>query len=343
MLGAHGRRHPGGRLTSPLDPRILDEAADWLLRLNAGDVSDADRSSCEHWRAQSPEHARAWARAEMLMKKVDGLPVALAMPALNRPAAAGRRAALGRLGKLTFMLAALPAGWAAWRQLERTDWGADYRSAAGERRELQLADGTRLTLNTATAVDVRFKAGQRLILLRAGELLVQTGHDGGGRPLRVITRQGRMEPLGTRFTVRQEEELTRIAVFEGAVRIDPGPAQAAVSGPASLVLQAGEQTSFTDRDVAPVHPADAGAAAWTRGMLLADDMPLVQLAAELSRYRRGVVQCDPAVAALRVTGSFPVGSEADTARTLAMLVATYPVAAQLRLGGLWVTLAPRNP
>lgn len=327
---------------SAIDPRILDEAADWLMRLHAGDATDADQAACERWRQISAEHARAWTRAQALVSKLGGLPKSLAMPALDRPAKVSRRAAMANLGKFAVLLAAIPAGWTLWRELEREGWTADHRTAAGERRELQLTDGTRIVLNTASAIDVRFDDTQRPVLLRAGEILVTTGHQDTAthRPFRVVTPQGRMEALGTHFNVRQDEGRTRIAVFEGAVRIEPGQSGSNVSAP--LVLQAGQQTSFSETQIAPVAVADSGiATAWTRGMLLADNMPLSELAAELARYRRGVVQCDANIADLRVTGSFPVGSAADTDRSLTMLVSTYPVAAQLRLRGLWVTLVKR--
>ncbi|WYX12355.1 hypothetical protein WJ978_13795 [Achromobacter xylosoxidans] len=72
-------------------------------------------------------------------------------------------------------------------------------------------------------------------------------------------------------------------------------------------------------------------------MLLADGQALGDVVAELARYRRGVVRCDPAVARLRVSGTFPL---ADTDRALAMLAATYPVAIASRLGGYWILVGP---
>lgn len=312
------------------------------MRLNASDATAADHAACEHWRASSPAHARAWARAELLVNKLGGVPKSLAMPALDRPAKVSRRRAMTSLGKLSMLLVAVPIGGIAWRELEHQGWTADHRTVTGERRELQLADGTRIVLNTASAIDVRFDDTQRLVLLRAGEILVTTEHRGNAahRPFRIVTSQGRMEALGTRFTVRQDEGHTRIAVFDGAVRVEPGHGGNNV--PTSLVLRAGQQTSFSDTQLAPVTSADASiATAWTRGMLLADNMPLSELAAELTRYRRGSVQCDASIADVRVTGSFPVGSAADTDRSLNMLVSTYPIEAQLRLRGLWVTLVKR--
>jgi transmembrane sensor len=326
--------------SQPLAARVLDEAAEWLMRLHDSAATDADRRACERWRQGHPDHARAWARAELLMNKFGGLPSALAMPSLARPAnALGRRAAVGRLAAL---LAAVPAGWLGWQLAGERGWTAEHRTATGERRELRLADGTRLVLNTASAVDVRFDAAQRLVVLHAGEILVATAPDTAAvhRPFRVATGSGTMEALGTRFSVRKEDGATHIAthiathvaVFEGAVRIAP-------RGAASRVLSAGQQARFRADAIDAFTPADEAGVAWAQGMLLADGMRLADFAAELSRYRPGALQCDAAVANLRISGAFPLD---DTDRVLRMLVSTYPVDAVTRLRGWWVTLVPRR-
>lgn len=330
-----------GAPAPPLAPRVLDEAAEWLMRLHDSAVTDADRRACERWRLSHPDHARAWARAELLMNKFGGLPSALAMPSLVRPLPSapstrpardgGRRAAIGQLAAL---LAAVPAGWLGWQLAGERGWTAEHRTATGERRELRLADGTRLTLNTASAVDVRFDAAQRLVVLHAGEILVATAPDTAAahRPFRVATGSGTMEALGTRFSVRKEDGATRIAVFEGAVRIAPRAA-------ASRVLAAGQQARFRADAVDAFTPADEAGVAWAQGMLLADGMRLADFAAELSRYRPGALQCDAAVGELRISGAFPLD---DTDRVLRMLVSTYPVDAVTRLRGYWVTLVARG-
>ncbi|MET0335893.1 MAG: FecR domain-containing protein [Rhizobacter sp.] len=315
---------------APIDPRILDEAADWLVRLHDGNVSEEERVACDRWRQRGPEHARAWARAELLVNKLGGLPPSLAMPVLDRRAGGSRRAAVAKLAGL---IAAVPAGWLAWQVLDGPACMADHRTAAGERRDVTLADGTRLTLNTQTSVDVRFDDQQRLLRLVGGELMVQTAPDTAAvhRPLRVLTAQARFEALGTRFSLRLLDGITRLAVLDGAVRVEPS------GGGASHVLQAGEQVEVGAVSSRPV-PLDAATTAWTRGMLLADAMRLGDFAEALSRYRQGVVSCDPAVAHLRISGAFPID---DTDRALAMLSATYPVQAARRFGGRWVTLVPR--
>ena len=72
-------------------------------------------------------------------------------------------------------------------------------------------------------------------------------------------------------------------------------------------------------------------------MLMADKMRLADFVAELTRYRRGFLRCDPSIADLRISGAFPIS---DTDRTLNMLVHTYPVLASSHLRGYWVTLSP---
>ncbi|MFZ4289576.1 FecR domain-containing protein [Variovorax sp. HJSM1_2] len=314
-------------------PRILDEAADWLMQLNDSAVSDADRAAFERWRQSHPAHAQAWCRAEQLMQKFGGLPASLAMPALNRPLRARGPTRRAAVTKLAALLAVAPAGWAAWQMASRSGWTADYRTATGESRDVSLADGTLLTLSTASAVDVRFDATQRFIHLRAGEIWVQTAPDPSSpyRPFRVGTAQGQMQALGTRFSVRQQEGRTQLAVLESAVRIEPRNA-------ASQLVPAGQQITFTDSSVAEMLPVDESAVAWRHGMLLADKLRLADFCAELDRWRSGFLRVDPAVADVRISGAFPL---AEPERALRMLVSTYPLEAVTRLRGYWLTLVPR--
>lgn len=320
----------GCGLNAPVSPKALEQAAEWLVRLQDG-ASSADREACEQWRSSDPQHALAWERAERLMGKLGSLPPELAMPVLGRSSSASTRRRA--IASIVALLVAAPAGWAVWRYAQTQPWAGDMHTSIGERRTVTLADGTTVTLNTASAIDVRFSDVERLIVLRNGEILVRSSHARDARPLRVATPDGVMQPMGTLFNVRRNASSTCLAVLEGAVRITP--AQAADQ---ALVIDAGSQTRFNSRNIAPIRAADAAKTAWTTGMLLADQMRLDELVAELSRYRHGVVRVDPAIATLRVSGAFPI---ADGERTLDMLVSTYPVDAVQRMRGYWITLIPR--
>jgi transmembrane sensor len=267
-----------------------------------------------------------------LQSKFGGLPPSLAMSALDRPSSPQRRAALG---KLAMILAIMPAGWGSLKLAQSLQWSADYHTAVGQRRELTLADGSHITLNTDTAIDVLFDAHQRLIRLREGEILVQTAPDISplARPFLVSTRQSRMQALGTRFTVRELQSRTHLAVLEGAVQVDLADNRQG----SPLIINAGQRTDFSSDTFGQVTATDRYIGAWAQGMLMADKMRLADFVAELTRYRRGFVRLDPAITDLRISGAYPIS---DTQRTLNMLTQTYPILVSGHLNGFWVMLSP---
>ncbi|WP_439515600.1 FecR domain-containing protein [Oceanibaculum nanhaiense] len=311
-----------------IDPAILNEAAGWLVLLHSSEASARDLQDLERWRARSAAHEAAWQRAENMLGAFRQVPPKLGRDTLARLGSPGRRQLL-RLGLLA--IAAPSAGWLGWHHLPWREWSADLRTATGEQKRFDLADGTRLVLNTASAVDIVFSPTERRLTLLAGEILITTAKDASPTGPRFILRtgQGSLSPLGTRFAVRQFEESTRLAVFEGAVEIRP-----AASGQAAI-LRAGEQTDFTTIAIQP--PAPAEDALWERGMLLARDMPLGTLVAELARYHRGLLRCGPEVAGLNVSGAFPV---TDVPISLTLLEKTLPVRVG-RATGYWLTVRAR--
>ncbi len=312
-----------------IDSALLGEAADWLVRFQSGDDSARTRRAFEQWHAQSPAHAAAWRRAEMVLDTFHRVPAEVGRRALGGLARPGRRRALSALG---LAAVATPAAWLAWRHQPWTSWRADLATAPGEQRHLTLDDGTNLVLDTATAVDVAFTAGERRLRLIRGEILVTTAKDPAPRPrpFLVETAEGRLRPLGTRFSVRQGANESHVAVFEGAVEV-------LTTGGAQRTLGAGEQAAFRVDHIGEAAPADASTALWAKGMLVARDLPLAALLAELARYRPGVLRCHPAVAELRVSGAFPL---TDVDASLELLVKTRPLVVR-RLTRYWLSVEPR--
>ncbi len=269
--------------------------------------------------------------------KFGAVPSTIGVPVLARQQVhhTNRRAALRTLAVLG---TAVPAVWLGWRHAPWQAWAADYSTATGERREVTLADGSRILLDTASAVNVKFDSDQRTIYLRSGAILVTTAPDPTTqrRPFAVHTAQGQLRALGTRFTVRQDGDAhtpgpVHVAVTEGAVEVTLRGA----SSPA-LVLPAGQQTVLSPQGVAPPTPIDTAAQGWTQGVLYADSMRLDDFCAELARYRPGVIRCAPEVAPLRISGAFQLR---DTEYVLTMLATTLPVQVVLRTR-FWVTVVP---
>lgn len=312
------------------DARAAHEAAQWLVRQQTG---HSDAAALARWRAADPQHELAWQRAETVMHQLGLVNGPLAASALREAGQAGRRAALRTLAVL---IAAGPAAWSAYKLAPWASWSADERTATGETRRLTLADGSRLQIDTASAVDIRFDAQARRLVLQAGALWVQTAPDAAGRPFLVQTAQGRARALGTRFTVRllgaaaDQPAATQVAVLDGAVELQP------LHGPAQRV-NAGQQAWMSEDAGSAAEPLQADADGWTQGVLYAENMPLGAFAAELGRYRPGLLRCDPAVAQLRVSGAFQL---TDTDAALTALVASLPVRVELRTR-YWATIAPR--
>ncbi|MBG7531498.1 FecR family protein [Pseudomonas aeruginosa] len=309
-----------GRIPSP----ILDEAAEWLVRLQDSGCTDDTRQACAQWRQRSPQHAHAWERAERLLQCLGRLPPALALPTLGREHGLDRRRAIKHLA---LVLGGASLGLATWQAEPLRDWLADQRTGVGEQRRLTLPDGSLLTLNTDSAVDLAFDASQRLVRLLRGEIFVDSRAD--PRPFRVATAEARLHAGAARFNVRQEMAATRGAVLAGRVELSPLHGR-------GRWLESGESVRLGADGEARRLAFDGLPDAWTRGMLMADRMPLAEVLAELARYRRGVLRCDPQLARLAVSGAYPL---LDLRRTLGMLQATYP----LKVRGVtdyWISLVP---
>ena len=323
--------------SAPIAPAVLQRAAEWMARLWAEDASAADADACAAWRAAHPEHERAWARLQRFARQFEALPRDVARNALTPSPrhATGRRRALQLLGLIA-------AGGGTALLTHETDlWqraASDYRTAVGETRAIVLADGTHVVLDTASAIDVRYGANERRIVLRVGAILVTSAHETAPvyRPLLVATPQGTATALGTRFSVRLDDGESRVAVFQGAVALQP--LQPMRDGAPALHLQAGQQAGYTRLEVQDVTSVENSAAAWADGSLVAERMRLDELLAELGRYRHGVLRCDESIAGLRVTGVY---SLRDTDRSLANLAASLPVQLVYRTR-YWVSVGPRQ-
>lgn len=323
----------------PLAESVADEAAEWLTLLMSGEAGDDDRRRWQAWRAAHPDHERAWRHIEAVTQRFKSLAPHAGYQALSphldgTPGQGPRRRKALKL--LLWGAAAGTAGLLASRTQTWHQQLADHRTGTGEQRTLTLADGSRLTLGTASAIDVRFDGERRLLRLVAGEVLVATAHTLGAppdpRPLVIETAQGSIRALGTRFGVRQHGAHTGVAVLESAVEITPA------DGGSPQIVKAGERTSFTRSAVdAPEMLAERDTA-WARGQIIADDMPLGDFLAELARYRPGIVRCDPAVAGLRLSGVFPLH---DTDRILATLPNVVPV--QVRRHTRWWVVVEAAP
>lgn len=323
-------------MTQDFEFATLEQAAEWFAVLRSGVVSDDERQRWHAWLNLNEENRLAWQRVEAISS---GLALPKAAPEAAHAALGAAVLQRRRTLKMLSLFAVTGlVGWSASRntelQMVLADLNADHRSAVGQIRNLVLADGSQLWLNTNSSLDEEFDLHSRRVKLRKGEIMIETRPDDHipARPFIVYSAEGSLQALGTRFNVRQLDGKTRLTVFEGRVEVVPLDAHAATK-----IIEAGEQAEFNRSGITTVIPANAAHLAWSRGVLLADDMPLGQFIEELARYRSGYLACDPAIAELRVVGGFPL-NQPDQA--LVMLEAALPVKVHETMSW-WVTVRAR--
>ncbi|MBP7580254.1 MAG: FecR domain-containing protein [Vogesella sp.] len=317
--------------TTPLTPAtpapdsIDYQAAQWLLRQQQG-LSPQQHAALQQWLAAHPAHAQAWQQLH-------------ALDSLLGSASAAQRDALRQ--QLPPMLQALPPrrsrwplaaaaclccaiagslGWQQWQQ-QQPLYQATLVTAQGEQRDVTLPDGSLLSLDSATRVDVTLYRQQRDTRLLAGQAFFQVAPD-KQRPFHVLADSRRVTVLGTRFSVRQVGRNYQVAVAEGKVRVrqysnrhdadaDRQPLQQAT-------LQAGQQLASDSTRLSHITPVPpAAVAAWRSGRLLFDNTPLAEVIAEFNRYGPSQLQLqNPASGQLRLTGTFNAYQPAQFAHAL---------------------------
>ncbi len=308
----------------------LQQAAHWYVQLQDHNAGPQVQGQWQAWLDQHSDHQAAWQYVQRVGQRF--------APLQHEGSGAGRvlrehdaRRITRRTGLKSLLVlgASSLLGWSAWRGAPLRGWSADLATGVGETRETRLADGSQLWVGAQSAVDLDYSLLARVLYLRFGEILVETAHD-ARRPFYVDTTQGRMQALGTRFAVCQQDELTRLDVYAGAVEVCT-----AGSGERRIV-QAGQQVEFSAQSIGGTRPAQSAGESWIHQRLNAEDMPLAQLLQTLGRYRHGHLGWHPAVAHLSVMGAFPLD---DSDRALALLQAALPVRVQ-RLTPWWVSVEP---
>ncbi|MGK6355669.1 FecR family protein [Sphingomonas sp. DT-207] len=285
------------------EERADEQAAEWLAKLNTRSVTTEELESFYAWR-RAPGNAERFARAEAFWRESRALgddpDIAAAVgDALSRPRLErrgwrpSRRMVLAGAG-----LAPVAAG-AGWLLV---GMARAYRTAIGEQLLVSLADGSRIRLNTDSALRVhRANAGRRISLDR-GEAFFDVKHD-PARPFEVRARGVTVQAAGTQFDVRRAAGEVQVVLARGAVMVDGGagaPARLARAGLSAIVNADGEiATRAVDLEAVT---------SWTSGRLVFRGTPLDQAIAEANRYSENRIELgDPTLEDAKVDGTFQTG------------------------------------
>jgi transmembrane sensor len=264
-----------------LKTQLEDVAISWLARLNSPSLTNAQEQEFMRWLEASPLHQAAYMRAEDLWQRGGVLArvskttkTRFWQMALLKPVAQGWTFAAVCLLALSFGL---------FFYLNPSTSRYTYQTAIGEQREVLLEDGSHIALNTNTKLSVELTRNKRIVYLTEGEVLFEVKKD--GRIFDVITRDGVVRVVGTRFSVYQSGTDTTVTVAEGRVALSRVAEVAAEFVP-SIVLGANERLSLkVARTGRLAEKLNANTAlSWRKKQLVFKGQRLSDVITELGRY-----------------------------------------------------------
>ncbi len=302
-----------------------EEAAAWFAKRRDGACMPSEEAAFEEWCKRSEAHATAYAETELAWQQWKQLQTSdrmREMAAAAMAATAPRRRSVPAARRWPPLLAAacvvaaVIIGGVGFLPKLLLSPPVTYSTALGEQRTEQLPDGTRVTLNTETALQVRYGKGRREVVLEHGEAVFDVVHD-IAHPFVVIAGDGSVTALGTRFAIRDDSATAIVTLLQGRVEIVTRDERRQLT-PGEQARYGGRTTGISVRKVDP-----AAATAWLRGRLDFNGMPLAQAIADANRYSAVKLRLgDPKLADMPVGGSFRAG---DNAAIAAALSAVFPV------------------
>jgi len=334
---------------------IDEEAAVWIWRMDSPAATAADRQAFEAWLRQDPRHRRAAAELSSVWSALDGLAEAKREEKIATFTNTAKRPLLHHPQRRWFAAAALLAAVAVtagaiW--LQRGGESQTLATAVGQQRNVTLADGSIVTLNTNTIVETDLRRHSREIYLRKGEAHFQVAHD-RTRPFLVHAGDAVVRAVGTAFEVHVlADQHVDVVVNEGRVEVQAAPPAPSPEHPGAAVrpaaaatvraLNAGERLSTASHDyvVTPITAQQLSSElAWREGAIIFDGEPLSEAIAEIERYTDArIIVSDPQIAAMRVGGRFRTG---DVQEFFDALQTALPVSIRHSAAGL-VYIDPRH-
>ncbi|MEI2418010.1 FecR domain-containing protein [Orrella sp. JC864] len=313
---------------------LRQQAWEWLRRLTAEDVSHADMQGFRQWVQAHPAHQAAYKEVKVrwdslkpsagrLLREQPGM--IQAYERAQRARTRQRRAFLG--------LAAASAGAVAVALVHppldlwpaASEWGADYRTAAGEQRAVAVSPGVQVTLNTRTSLRRALVDGRVVgVDLLAGEAAVELA---GGYRFTVTAGVGRSQAQTGQFEVRHLDGRVCVTCIAGATQV--------IHPAGARVLHAHQQMVYDDLAAgSPVDIDPEMVSAWQRGVLVFRQAPLAQVIDEINRYRTSrIVLMNAAARSQAVTGSFEI---AALDRAVAQLQYMFDLRARSLPGGVLI-------
>lgn len=298
------------QIPNAADLKFRDEALDWFVRLQAATNDPPTRRDFRAWSESDPRRAAAFAEVAAMWGEPEFLQATENIANVTRPGTRPRK----RGRKVTMVATAVLLLWGASQASNIMLWArADYMTATGEQRMVDLPDGSHMVLNTASAVTLDFTDSRRGVHVLEGQVFFNVAHD-ASRPFVVDGNYSRVSVTGTAFDVHLEGNLDDIALARGQVAVSRQMHPSERTN-----LNPGEAVNVGATAMASVRPIDmATAFAWVEGRITFNEQPFGDVLKQLQRYYDGrVVVWNGALEATTVSGSYKLGDPALAIRSLA--------------------------
>ncbi|SQF95928.1 regulatory protein [Paucimonas lemoignei] len=290
-----------------LSDSAMDQALDWLIELDTADARQQARF--QEWLQADSRHRDAFARVQAVWHSQPVAQAAVAMKPV-KPGALKRlrahwlplsTAAILVLGVFTFSNLGLRMQ-------------ADHLTVVGERQRLQLADGSKVLLNTNSAFSSDITAEKKVARLLQGEAFFEVSAS-QGQPLEVLAGSVSMRARSGDFAVRYQDGVAQIQVKNGALAVRSPQDSAEVKLDSGDSIRVGPE-GFSHREKLD----QATDLAWVDGRLVFDNCPMSEVLAELRRYYPGwIVNTNSRLEGVAVTGNYRLDNPLDVIRSLAQI------------------------
>lgn len=295
---------------------IEAEAAAWVARFDGGDVTAEDFAKFQIWLNQSTKHREAVEECGKLWAEFDTVKQLSAAIEAGRGASSRGRRPMDLVSRRWLAYAAGGSIAAAlvvglvYRNFDvQPPFVASYETAVGTQKNASLPDGSTVTLNTNSRIDVTISRERRDVRLVRGEAYFEVTHD-SKRPFTVLTGKGQVRDIGTAFDVRLLKGAVNVSVARGSVEISAAEGTASGDPVQHLaVVNAGQSVMFDRKIERSERFSDADMdrrLAWRQGVLIYAGEPLAEVVDDIGRYSRIEIELDPKLRSRRIGGSFKI-------------------------------------
>ncbi|ADU66525.1 FecR protein [Desulfurispirillum indicum S5] len=305
-----------------------EEAIAWFVRLRDEGTTHEEIVAWKSWMKEDPRHVRAWQETLQLWQGLEPGHISRGTPlSTNRRRWQARKLLLSAAAILILLTGTTcisllhhPGGLGCLT--------ASHCTSAGETRQVQLEDGSLVTLGAASALRVHYDSGKRLVHLRHGEAYFDVQHD-PLRPFEVQASQGSVRVVGTSFNLRLKPQGAQVSVASGKVELSTHGQQ--------LELTTGQSAQYTGAHLSRLPESDpATIGLWRQERLLFQSTPLGEVLRDLDRYHPARILVDPAVASMPVSGIFSTRNPEAALETIINSLALR----ETRFGNLIIRIAP---